>query len=241
VVTDTGDARLRGLTLVVQAQPYLFLETLTEALSASGHAVRGAATDAGVTPELVAKYSPDVCLLHDNEPVACYDAARTLRDRAPDVKLLVVTSGDSSTGLSRAGLSRAGLSRAGVSSTGISRQTRRAYDERLVDAVVAEACAFASLGSVLQRVARGGRYLAEGVRPTVADSTTTLTLTPRERQVLEHLVRGETTQAIAHELAISPHTVRSHVQGLTRKLGARGRARAVRTALSRNLVDTRVP
>ena len=230
MVTDTGDARLRGLTLVVQAQPYLFLETLTEALSASGHAVRGATTDAAATPELVAKFSPDVCLLHDIDPVACLDAARALRDRAPGAKLLVVSTGESSTGTSSTG----------VTSTGISRQTRRAYDDRLVDAVVAEACAFASLGSVLQRVARGGRYLAEGVRPTVGDSRTSLTLTPRERQVLEHLVRGETTQAIAHELAISPHTVRSHVQGLTRKLGARGRARAVRTAISRNLVDTRV-
>jgi two-component system nitrate/nitrite response regulator NarL len=232
VVTDTGDARLRGLTLVVQAQPYLFLETLTEALSASGHAVRGATTEAGATLELVAKFSPDVCLLHDIEPVPCYDAARALRDRAPGIKVLVVSTGDSGVSIS---------SRTAGSSTGVSRQTRRAYDDRLVDAVVAEACAFASLGSVLQRVARGGRYLAEGVRPTVGDSRTALTLTPRERQVLEHLVRGDTTQTIAHELAISPHTVRSHVQGLTRKLGASGRARAVRTAISRNLVDTRVP
>ena len=237
MVTDTGGARLRGLTLVVQAQPYLFLETLTGALGASGHAVRGATTEAAATPGLVARFSPDVCLLHDLEPVACYDAARALRDRAPGVKLLVVSTGDSSAGNS----SSTGIWSTGISNTGVSRQTIRAYDARLVDAVVAEGCAFASLGSVLQRVARGGRYLAEGVRPSIPDPRTTLTLTPRERQVLEHLARGETTQTIAHELAISPHTVRSHVQGLTRKLGARGRARAVRTAISRNLVDTRVP
>jgi DNA-binding NarL/FixJ family response regulator len=199
--------------------------------------VRGATTEAETTPDLVVKFSPDVCLLHDSEPVACYDAARALRDRAPGVKLLVVSTGDARTGVS----STAGSSSTGSPSTGVSRQTRRAYEDRLVDAVVAEACAFASLGSVLQRVAHGGRYLAEGVRPGIADSRTTLTLTPRERQVLEHLARGETTQTIALELAISPHTVRSHVQGLTRKLGARGRARAVRTAISRNLVDTRVP
>ena len=211
-MTDTGFARRRGLTLVVQARPDLFLETLAQALTATGHIVLGTTPDAGATPGLVARHSPDLCLLHDAEPASCLDAARVMRRQSPAVKLLVI-------------------------STGKSPQTARAYDEDVVDAVVVQACAFAILGSVLNRVARGERHLAGGATRPGADSRATLTLTPRERQVLEHLVRGATTQVIAHELAISTHTVRSHVQGLTRKLGARGRARAVTTALSRNLLE----
>ena len=213
--THTGEARRRGLKLVVQAQPYLFLETLTGALTATGHIVRGATPDAGATPGLVSRLAPDLCILHDVEPACCLEAARVVRDETPGVKLLVL-------------------------STGKAPQTQRAYDEHVIDAVVSQACAFTSLGTVLGRVARGERYVAEGTRAPIADTRTTPVLTPRERQVLEHLVRGATTQVIASELEISPHTVRSHVQGLTRKLGARGRGRAVRTALSRNLLESRV-
>ena len=209
-----GFERRRGLTLVVQARPVLFLETLAEALTATGHNVLASTPDADVTPGLVARLSPDVCVLHDVEPASCLDAARALRASSPAVKVLVI-------------------------STGKSPQTERAYDEKIVDAVVVQACAFAILGSVLRRVARGERYLAGDVRPA-AVSRSTVTLTLRERQVLERLARGATTQVIANELAISSHTVRSHVQGLTRKLGAHGRARAVTTALSRNLLDPHV-
>lgn len=212
VRTDTGESRLLGLTLVVQARPYLFLETLTAALTATGHVVRGAVPDARSAAGLAAALGPDVCILHDSEPTTCLDAARAVRDETPAVKLLVV-------------------------STGRAPQTRRAFEERTVDGVVRQACAFASLWSALNKVARGERYLAEDARLPVADTRPKPVLTARERQVLEHLVRGATTQVIAHELEISPHTVRSHVQGLTRKLGAQGRGRAVRTALSRNLLE----
>ena len=200
---------------MVQAQPSLFLETLTGALTATGHLVRGATPDAGTVPELVAKLAPDLCILHDAEPACCLAAARDVREQAPAVKLLVI-------------------------STGRSPQTRRAYDEHVVDAVLGQACTFTSLGSVLCRVARGRRSVTHGVKPPAGLASAEPALTPRERQVLEHLVRGETTQVIAHELAISPHTVRSHVQGLTRKLGARGRGRAVTTALSRNLLESHI-
>jgi DNA-binding NarL/FixJ family response regulator len=213
-MTGTGSTRPRGLTIVVQARPRLFLETLADALTATGLVVLGTTRDAGATPDLVARLSPDLCLLHDVDPASCVDAARAVRDTSPSAKLVVI-------------------------STGNCPQTGRAYDENVVDAVVVQACAFATLGSVLQRVARGERYLAEGARPPVAVSRSPLTLTRRERQVLEQLVRGATTQGIADELGISTHTVRSHVQGLTRKLGARGRTRAVSTALSRNLLESR--
>lgn len=207
-----GDGRPPALGLVVQARPALFLETLTGALGSAGHQVRAAVPDPAEAARLVTRVAPDLCILHDLDPVECVQAARTVRDRAPAVKLLVL-------------------------STGQVPRTLRAYDEHVVDAVVGEVCDFLSLGAVLSRVARGERYLAIGTRPPAADGRPGPALTPRELQVLEHLVRGATTQVIAEELAISPHTVRSHVQGLSRKLGAHGRGRAVRAALTRHLVE----
>jgi DNA-binding NarL/FixJ family response regulator len=201
------------VTLVVQAHPLLYLETLSGALSATGHVVRGATPDVGAVPGLVSALAPELCILHDLEPASCLGAARAVRRQAPAVKLLVI-------------------------SAEMAPQTRRSYDEHFVDAVVAQSCDFTSLGSVLRRVARGERYLADGAR-SAAPGRATPPLTRRERQVLEHLVRGATTESIAHELAISPNTVRSHVQGLTRKLGTHGRGAAVSAALSRSLVEPR--
>jgi DNA-binding NarL/FixJ family response regulator len=53
-------------------------------------------------------------------------------------------------------------------------------------------------------------------------------LTPREREVLEHLDRGLGTRQIGDELSISVVTVRRHVSEILRKLGARDREAALR-------------
>jgi len=58
-------------------------------------------------------------------------------------------------------------------------------------------------------------------------------LTPRERQVLDHLSTGRTTREIATLLSISVPTVRSHVERILHKLHAHSRLEAV--AVSRRL------
>ena len=62
-----------------------------------------------------------------------------------------------------------------------------------------------------------------------------LGLTPREGEVLAHLVRGLDNKAIGHALYISEDTVKSHVKGILRKLEARDRAQAVAIALRQGL------
>lgn len=51
-------------------------------------------------------------------------------------------------------------------------------------------------------------------------------LTPRERDVLEHLARGETNKEIASALGLEVVTVKLHVRGLCRKLGVKNRTQA---------------
>jgi len=58
-------------------------------------------------------------------------------------------------------------------------------------------------------------------------------LTPRERQVLNHLADGHTTREIATLLSISVPTVRSHIEHILHKLHAHSRLEAV--AVSRRL------
>lgn len=55
-------------------------------------------------------------------------------------------------------------------------------------------------------------------------------LSPRCRDVLEGLLAGQSTKAIARELGISPRTVEIHRAHLMRKLGARHVVDAIRIA-----------
>ena len=61
-------------------------------------------------------------------------------------------------------------------------------------------------------------------------------LTPREREVLVLLERGEPTRDMAGRLGISVTTVRNHVQGILRKLGAHSRLEAVSLARRKGLL-----
>lgn len=64
-------------------------------------------------------------------------------------------------------------------------------------------------------MAGAGRTGAQGV------------LTPREREVLQYLSGGHTTQEIAARLSISVRTVRNHVEHILHKLHAHSRLEAV--------------
>lgn len=62
-------------------------------------------------------------------------------------------------------------------------------------------------------------------------------LTPRERDVLQHLVAGAPNKVIAHELGISPRTVEVHRARVMEKMQARHLSELVRMALAVGLLD----
>lgn len=73
-----------------------------------------------------------------------------------------------------------------------------------------------------------------------ADRETTLrpeVLTPREREVLTVLARGNSTREIAELLTISPNTVRNHIQNILNKLQVHSRLEAVTLAIRHGLID----
>jgi len=63
-------------------------------------------------------------------------------------------------------------------------------------------------------------------------------LTPRQSEVLRMLEHGRSTRQIAHELHLSPETVRNHVRHILQGLGVHSRLEAVALARREHLLAT---
>ncbi len=63
-----------------------------------------------------------------------------------------------------------------------------------------------------------------------------VSLTKRENEVLRHLARGLTNEAIAKEMGISYETVKEHVQHILRRIGVTDRTQAAVWAVRKGLV-----
>ncbi|HEY8199741.1 MAG TPA: response regulator transcription factor [Actinomycetota bacterium] len=61
-------------------------------------------------------------------------------------------------------------------------------------------------------------------------------LTSREREVLERLVRGESTATLARAMEVSYHTARTHIQNVLAKLGVHSKLEAVAFAVNHSVV-----
>ena len=94
-----------------------------------------------------------------------------------------------------------------------------------------------TLIEALRLVLQGGVYLPPSslakaaveseASAGVSESGVLQTLTPRQTDVLRHLIRGEPNKVIAQEMIVSVDTVKSHISAVLMILGARNRTEAV--------------
>ncbi|MEZ4593040.1 MAG: response regulator transcription factor [Chloroflexota bacterium] len=93
------------------------------------------------------------------------------------------------------------------------------------------AAIIAALQAAVQGVAALDVDFVTAVLPPTPATPETLPelveLTPREQEVLTLLAEGFTNKAIAHQLEISDHTVKFHVNAILGKLNAQSRTEAV--------------
>jgi len=103
-------------------------------------------------------------------------------------------------------------------------------------------------GASEEQIDAGLRALAAGLRVSARnvvqsgfaaldESGDAVLLTPRETEVLAAAAKGMSNKEIARELGISLHTVKFHLESLTRKLDAQGRTEAVAKAIGLGLLQ----
>jgi len=97
--------------------------------------------------------------------------------------------------------------------------------------------------AVLQEAADGGSPMTPSVARKVVESFNPAPqedglekLTPRERDVLEYLTRGQTYAQVAQVLGVELSTVQGFVKSIYRKLEVRSKAEATAVAIKRQLV-----
>jgi len=94
------------------------------------------------------------------------------------------------------------------------------------------------LFSALEAVLAGQRYVSRSIdfAHVEALETARSSLTAREREVLQLIADGHTTQHVAEILGVSPHTATRHRANLMQKLDAHNQVELVRAAVARGLI-----
>lgn len=209
LIADDHAVLRSGLRLLLDAQPDF--EVVAEASTGEE------------TVERAIALRPDILLLDIAMPdLNGLDAARCIRQRAPEVRIIVLTMYDDEAYL-------------------------RQFLEMGAAGYVLKKAADTELAAAIRAVHRGesfvypslmGRLIDSYLKQPPSPATTEGNdgLSPREVDVLRLVALGYTNQQIANELCIGVSTVETHRTRIMEKLGLRGRAQLVRYALARGLV-----
>jgi RNA polymerase sigma factor (sigma-70 family) len=94
-----------------------------------------------------------------------------------------------------------------------------------------------ALLAAIRTVARGERSLPADIEKRLQDRLSEPEITPREREILTLVTRGNANKEIAATLGISEDTVKQHVSRILMKLKVNDRAQATAEAIRRGLVS----
>lgn len=95
-----------------------------------------------------------------------------------------------------------------------------------------------ALLQALQRMLAGEIFMPENIAENAIQAGTNAlngTFTKREREVLDFLLKGQSNKEIARALELEEVTVKLHIRGLCRKLGAKNRTQAAMRAVELGL------
>jgi DNA-binding NarL/FixJ family response regulator len=226
-----GRARAKPAVRVLVVDDHrTFADALATALELErGIRVVGKATDAERAVRLAEEEHPDVILMDVRMPgTDGINATRTVKEAAPETRVLMLSAHEDENLVARS--LDAGAE--GFLSKG-------AAVKEVVAAVRA-----ASRGENLLPPEEVRRLLANLRRRRDQDATGQARverLTPRETQILQRMADGLSPEAIAEEMGISRHTLRTHVQNILFKLKVHSKLEALAEAIRYGKVRIRQP
>jgi DNA-binding NarL/FixJ family response regulator len=209
VVADDQTAVRDGLVMLLGLMPNI--------------TVLAAAADGEEALELTALHDPDVVLMDLRMP-RCdgVDATRRIRAEHPRTEVVVLTThADDASILEALAAGARGF---------LTKDAGRAEIGRALEAAAARQTVLDPAAHAALLAAASGR---RGAPPPLPDD-----LTAREAEVLRLVAGGLSNPQIAGQLYVSQATVKSHINHIFAKTGARDRAQAVHYAYQHDLVQT---
>lgn len=203
----------------------LFRDGLRSLLLAQGHEVVGEAKNGREAIALTHQIKPDLVLMDISMPeVNGIEATRAIVASMPETKVVVLTASDEEATLFDA-------IKSGAQGYLLKNLEADAFFDMLDRAQRGEP----ALTPVLAR-----KLLQEFAKPAASATPPSEeeTLTAREREVLELMVEGVTSnRKLAHRLNVSENTVKFHVRNILDKLRLHTRAEVVGYALRKGILD----
>ena len=203
----------------------LFRDGLRSLLVAEGHEVAGEAKNGREAVTLARELKPDLVLMDLQMPeLNGIDATKLLTAELPDIKVVILTASEEDSKLFDA-------IKSGAQGYLLKNLEADTFFEMLDRAQRGEPALTPALArKLLQEFAKP----VEAVTPPTEDET----LTAREREVLELMVEGVTSnRKLAKRLGLSENTVKFHVRNILDKLRLHNRAEVVGYALRRGIVE----
>jgi DNA-binding NarL/FixJ family response regulator len=182
-----------------------------------------AAADGEEAVALCARHRPDVVLMDLRMPrLDGVEATRRIRAAQPETEIVVLTThADEASILDALQAGARGYLTKDAGIAEIARAVHAAADHQaLLDPVVQSRLVAAA---------------SAGTRPAPPPQSLPDGLTPREAEVLSLIARGLSNGEIAADLVVSEATVKTHINHVFAKIGARDRAQAVHYAYTHGL------
>lgn len=218
-----SDAPIR---VVICDDHRLFVDALAAVLTSRGCQVVARALQPDQAVAAVLANEVDVCVMDLSFPssVGCdgLEGTRRVVEASPSTRVVMLTgSADSSIALPAIDAGARGFARKDDDLDRIVQTIKQVHAGEIVT------------GST---TARRPWPAANGRRLNNQGQNLARFLTSREREVLERLVRGESTATLARAMEVSYHTARTHIQNVLAKLGVHSKLEAVAFAVNHSVV-----
>ena len=214
------------MKIVIADDHALFRDSLRSLLEAHGLEVLGEARNGREAVELARKLKPDVLLMDLSMPeMDGLAATKLISAEQPDVKVVILTASDEDSKLFEA-------IKSGAQGYLLKNLESEEFFSLLEGVKRGEPALTPALArKLLQEFARPAQASAPQQDPDA--------LTDREREVLELLVNGITSnRKLAKQLGVSENTVKFHVRNILDKLHLHNRAQVVSYAIRHRIVET---
>ncbi len=185
----------------------------------------GSAADGEEAVRLCSRHRPDVVLMDLRMPgLDGVEATRRIKRELPDVEVVVLTTHADERSILDA-----------LSAGARGYLTKDAGIAEITRAVLAAADHLTLLDPIVHSRLLGAANAAAPMAASVPPPHLPDDLTPREAEVLTLIAHGLSNREIAAQLVVSEATVKTHINHLLRKIGARDRAQAVHYAYTHGL------